>query len=64
MGLFNRRGDAASAGTGVAPNQQYADYHTNRRPNMGQWFRTVWLDLLTMAVLGAIGLGVITPPLL
>jgi len=62
MGLFNRRGDAATAGTGVAPNHQYAEYHTNRRPNMGQWFRTVWLDLLTMAVLGAIGLGVYFAP--
>lgn len=63
MGLFNRRGDTAAAGssTGVAPTHRYTEYHMNRRPPMGQWFRTVWLDLLTMVVLGAVGLGVINP---
>jgi diacylglycerol diphosphate phosphatase/phosphatidate phosphatase len=30
----------------------------NRRPSFGQWLRSVWLDILTMAILGAIGLGV------
>lgn len=58
MGLFNR---SAGTGTGVAPTRRYTEYHTNRRPPMGQWFRTVWLDLLTMVVLGAVGLGVINP---
>lgn len=30
----------------------------NSRPTFGQWLKGVWLDLLTMVILGAIGLGV------
>ena len=30
----------------------------NRRPSFGQWLKFTWLDLLTMACMGAIGLGV------
>ncbi len=30
----------------------------NSRPTFGQWLKGVWVDILTMAVLGAIGLGV------
>ena len=30
----------------------------NSRPTFGQWLKGVWLDILTMAALGAIGLGV------
>ncbi|KIW31010.1 uncharacterized protein PV07_02695 [Cladophialophora immunda] len=30
----------------------------NRRPSFGQWLKFTWLDLLTMAAMGAIGLGV------
>jgi len=27
-------------------------------PSFGQWLKAVWLDILTMFILGAIGLGV------
>ncbi|KIV96049.1 hypothetical protein PV10_03631 [Exophiala mesophila] len=30
----------------------------NRRPSFGQWLKFTWLDILTMAAMGAIGLGV------
>ncbi|KPI41251.1 Lipid phosphate phosphatase 1 [Cyphellophora attinorum] len=30
----------------------------NHRPKFGQWLKFIWLDLLTMAIMGAIGLGV------
>lgn len=30
----------------------------NRRPSFGQWLKFTWIDLLTMVILGAIGLGV------
>ncbi len=28
------------------------------RPRFGQWLRHTWLDILTMAAMGAVGLGV------
>ncbi len=28
------------------------------RPTFGQWLRHTWIDILTMVVMGAIGLGV------
>lgn len=30
----------------------------SRRPTFGQWLKVTWLDILTMAAMGAIGLGV------
>jgi len=30
----------------------------NRRPTFGQWIKGTWLDILLMAIMGAIGLGV------
>ncbi|KAF2103726.1 acid phosphatase/Vanadium-dependent haloperoxidase [Rhizodiscina lignyota] len=30
----------------------------NTRPTFGQWLKATWLDILTMAVMGAIGLGI------
>lgn len=30
----------------------------NRRPSFGQWLKMTWLDLVTMAAMGAVGLGV------
>jgi diacylglycerol diphosphate phosphatase/phosphatidate phosphatase len=30
----------------------------NSRPTFGQWLKATWLDILTMAIMGAIGLGV------
>ena len=36
----------------------YGHDSLNSRPTFGQWFKGIWLDILTMAALGAIGLGV------
>jgi diacylglycerol diphosphate phosphatase/phosphatidate phosphatase len=30
----------------------------DRRPTFGQWLKATWLDILTMAIMGIIGLGV------
>lgn len=32
----------------------------NSRPTFGQWLKQTWVDLLTMIILGAIGLGAST----
>ncbi|KAH6658684.1 phosphatidic acid phosphatase type 2/haloperoxidase [Truncatella angustata] len=33
-------------------------YSMGKRPSFGQWLKLTWLDILTMAIMGAIGLGV------
>jgi hypothetical protein len=33
----------------------------SKRPSFGQWLKYTWLDILTMAIMGAIGLGVSYP---
>lgn len=30
----------------------------SQRPPFGQWLKATWLDILTMAIMGVIGLGV------
>jgi diacylglycerol diphosphate phosphatase/phosphatidate phosphatase len=30
----------------------------NSRPTFGQWLKQTWIDIITMIILGAIGLGV------
>jgi len=32
--------------------------HFNRRPRFGQWLKVTWPDILTMVLMGALGLGV------
>lgn len=72
--FFPRRkpvADHAATGTGHHHNQGHlsnnaiTDHghghgpgHLPARPTFGQWLKTTWLDLVTMAALGAIGLGV------
>ena len=36
----------------------FEPYTMTTRPTFGQWLKYTWLDILTMAALGAIGLGV------
>jgi diacylglycerol diphosphate phosphatase / phosphatidate phosphatase len=31
----------------------------NSRPTFGQWIKQTWIDIITMVILGAIGLGVL-----
>ena len=73
MGLFDRRGGksassstpdgpanggngTAAAATHRAPHD--ADYSIHSRPTFRQWLSHTWLDILTMAAMGAVGLGV------
>lgn len=51
---------ATGNNTGVSPPSPYA--FVNRRPTIGGWFKTIWLDILTMALMGAVGLGVYMAP--
>lgn len=44
-----------------ANHHTHSDLHSaSSRPSVGQWFKATWLDILTMASLGAVGLGVRT----
>lgn len=36
----------------------YGDGTLNKRPSFGHWVKVTWPDILTMIVMGAIGLGV------
>jgi len=38
--------------------QQAKTYSMSSRPTFGQWLKHTWIDILTMAAMGAIGLGV------
>lgn len=74
MGFFTRRTQPAANGNGTVPvtgekhgRHHHEPYTMSRRPTFGQWLKGTWLDLLTMVVLGAVGLGVCfltCPPLL
>jgi len=62
----NRDPAATTAGTNgaSAPVESKRHHHhrrsgnLNTRPTFGAWLRGTWLDILTMAAMGAIGLGV------
>lgn len=70
MGLFTRRAHAAQHPDGPATtqpatttrtqrrNRQPYNYSMATRPSFGQWLKYTWLDIVTMAAMGAIGLGV------
>ncbi|KAK4184671.1 phosphatidic acid phosphatase type 2/haloperoxidase [Podospora australis] len=45
-------------GIGNSHHNKHAGAYPQRRPTFGQWLKATWLDLVTMACLGAIGLGV------
>lgn len=64
MGIFSRKprdGPAAHAAT--THHQHHNDkgtpyYSMSSRPSFGQWLKHTWLDIVTMIIMGAIGLGV------
>jgi len=69
--LFNRRArdDTTTANTTERPvhekrsrarkaKKQHVAMDMSRRPPFGQWLKTTWLDIFTMAAMGMIGLGV------
>ncbi|OBT82465.1 hypothetical protein VE02_08800 [Pseudogymnoascus sp. 03VT05] len=52
-GLFSNFGNHQTKG-----NHEPYVLAYSRRPTFGQWLKCTWLDILTMAIMGAIGLGV------
>lgn len=68
MGMFSRKqqAPATTAGPGANMATTHEKHHgkgpmalsMNKRPSFGQWLKVTWLDILTMAAMGAIGLGV------
>ncbi|KAK5166624.1 uncharacterized protein LTR77_008168 [Saxophila tyrrhenica] len=78
MPFFNRRSRAPDVNTSTAVggekhgrrgimNKSDRRHTTNTassysRPSFGQWIKVTWPDILTMIVMGAIGLGIYTAP--
>ncbi|KAE9369398.1 putative lipid phosphate phosphatase 1 [Stipitochalara longipes BDJ] len=68
MGLFSRRQRSTVTADTTAATAITTKRHREkrspiimdmtRRPTFGQWLRVTWLDLVTMVVMGIIGLGV------
>ena len=57
MGIFNRAPREPRQHT-TKTRSPREPYTMERRPRFGQWLKIIWLDLVTMAAMGAIGLGV------
>ncbi|KAB5547380.1 phosphatidic acid phosphatase type 2/haloperoxidase [Coniochaeta sp. 2T2.1] len=64
MGIFSRRPRdgpapaAAANGHHRVARDRGVPYSMATRPSFGQWLKYTWLDIVSMAVMGAIGLGV------
>lgn len=62
MGIFSRkpRDGLAPAATGPKHHHDKGTpyYSMNTRPSFGQWLKHTWLDIVTMVIMGVIGLGV------
>lgn len=65
MGFLNRKPhDGPDGPVDRAPRRKHAKsdgggyYSMTTRPSFGQWLKYTWLDIVTMACMGAIGLGV------
>ena len=60
MGCFTRKTLTTEqpAVNTTAANGRHDIYSMKTRPKFGQWLKYTWLDILTMAVMGAVGLGV------
>lgn len=69
MGIFSRKQRAAD-GTAAPTTRTSRKTHGGNstpyysmatKPSFGQWLRYTWLDILTMVIMGVIGLGVCEP---
>jgi diacylglycerol diphosphate phosphatase/phosphatidate phosphatase len=62
MGIFTRRPRNAPAAATTekrrGQRRQVEPYTMATRPTFGQWLKVTWLDIITMVILGAVGLGV------
>ena len=53
---FKRRSRGSAANVEKSPPSPLS-YQLNKRPTFMQWMRAVWLDIVCLCLLGAIGLG-------
>ncbi|KAF2757028.1 putative lipid phosphate phosphatase 1 [Pseudovirgaria hyperparasitica] len=63
--MFNRdhRSNATGHTGGVINARNHGNTHSlYSRPTFGQWFKLTWADILTMVIMGVIGLGVYEAP--
>lgn len=61
MGFFSRKRPADGTHTTKHRGEKHGHgepYSMAKRPSFGQWIKHTWLDILTMAAMGAVGLGV------
>ncbi|KAJ4413677.1 hypothetical protein N0V82_008407 [Gnomoniopsis sp. IMI 355080] len=65
MGIFSRKQPVAEGPATATPrtsrkshNKSSPYYSMATRPSFGQWLKYTWLDILTMVIMGVIGLGV------
>jgi len=60
MSFFTRKTHTTAQPTvnTTAANGHHDIYSMQTRPKFGQWLKWTWLDILTMAVMGALGLGI------
>lgn len=63
MGIFSRKektphGDRHESKMGRRQKAHHDPLPMSRKPSFGQWIKHTWFDIVTMAVMGAIGLGV------
>ncbi|KAJ0115198.1 pap2-domain-containing protein [Diaporthe amygdali] len=62
MGIFSRKPRDGQAHAAAAPKHHHDKgtpyYSMSTRPSFGQWLKHTWLDIVTMVVMGVIGLGV------
>lgn len=62
MALFSRRARHGSPKERpVKQRRTHEPYTMSKRPTFGAWLKYTWLDILTMAAMGALGLGVRLP---
>ncbi|KAH6892590.1 phosphatidic acid phosphatase type 2/haloperoxidase [Thelonectria olida] len=60
MPLFRKANRAPGEHTTATrkPRRPYEPYSMATRPSFGQWLKHTWLDLVTMVLMGVVGLGV------
>lgn len=59
-GFFGRRAHDTTGTHTVHEKRGPMILSMSKRPSFGQWLKASWIDILTMAAMGMIGLGVST----
>lgn len=61
-GVHHEKGPRMGGGMFKGRNHGTYPEALNSRPTFGQWVKGTWLDIVTMVILGAIGLGIYMAP--